>query len=83
MSRMNFSTHVMNVFNDMNTSYDEIKNLMFDLYKGELDEGISKKDAEDKLREMSLKIFGLTKDAKKRERIRAYSVDSSLMLSRR
>lgn len=72
MSRMNFSTHVMNVFNDMNTSYDEIKNLMFDLYKGELDEGISKKDAEDKLREMSLKIFGLTKDAKKRERIRAY-----------
>ena len=56
----------------METSYDEIKNLMFDLYKGELDEGISKKDAEDKLREMSLKIFGLTKDAKKRERIRAY-----------
>ena len=30
MSRMNFSTHVMNVFNDMNTSYEEIKNLMFD-----------------------------------------------------
>lgn len=72
MSRMNFTAHVMNVFKEMETSYDEIKNLMFDLYKGELDEGISKKDAEDKLREMSLKIFGLTKDAKKRERIRAY-----------
>lgn len=72
MSRMNFTAHVMNVFKEMETSYDEIKNLMFDLYKGELDEGISKKDAEDKLREMSLKIFGLTKNAKKRERIRAY-----------
>lgn len=70
--RMNFSTRVMNVFAEMKTSYDEIKNLMFDLYKGELDEGITKREAEDKLREMSLKIFGLTKDSKKRERERAY-----------
>ena len=38
MSRMNFTAHVMNVFKEMETSYDEIKNLMFDLYKGELDE---------------------------------------------
>ena len=36
MSRMNFTAHVMNVFKEMETSYDEIKNLMFDLYKGEL-----------------------------------------------
>lgn len=70
--RMNFSARVMKVFEEMDTTYDEIKNLMFDLYKNELDEGISKKDAEDKLREMSLKIFGLTKDSKKRERERAY-----------
>ena len=34
MSRMNFTAHVMNVFKEMETSYDEIKNLMFDLYKG-------------------------------------------------
>lgn len=72
MSRMNFSAKVMNVFAEMNTSYDEIKNLMFDLYRDELDEGITKKEAEDKLREMSLKIFGLTKDSKKRDRERAY-----------
>lgn len=72
MHRMNFSTKVMNVFAEMNTSYNEIKNLMFDLYRNELDEGITKKEAEDKLREMSLKIFGLTKDSKRRERDRAY-----------
>lgn len=72
MPRMNFSTRVMNVFTEMETSYNEIKNLMFDLYRNELDEGISKREAEDKLREMSLKIFGLTKDSNKRERIRAY-----------
>lgn len=72
MKRINFSERIMNVFAEMQTSYDEVKNLMFDLYKGELDEGISKRDAEDKLREMSLKIFGLTKDSSVRERNRAY-----------
>lgn len=72
MNRMNFSTRVINVFAEMNTTYDEIKNLMFDLYKNELDEGITKREAEDKLREMSLKIFGLSKDASARERGRAY-----------
>lgn len=72
MGKMNFSAHVMNVFNDMKTSYDEVKNLMFDLYKGELDDGITKRDAEDKLREVSLRIFGLTKDSSRRERERAY-----------
>ena len=72
MRSMNFSAHVMNVFSDMKTSYEEVKNLMFDLYKGELDEGITKRDAEDKLREVSLKLFGLTKDSTRRERERAY-----------
>lgn len=72
MSRINFSERVMNVFAEMQTSYDEVKNLMFDLYKNELEDGVSKKDAEKKLREMSLKIFGITKDASVRERNRAY-----------
>ena len=69
---MNFSAHVLNVFDEMKTSYEEVKNLMFDLYKNELDDGISKREAEDKLREVSLKIFGLTKDSSRRERERAY-----------
>ena len=72
MRKMNFSAHVLNVFDEMKTSYDEVKNLMFDLYKNELEDGITKREAEDKLREVSLKIFGLTKDSSRRERIRAY-----------
>lgn len=72
MRRMNFSSRVLDVFAAMETSYDEIKNLMFDLYKNELDEGISKREAEDKLREMSRNIFGLTKDSTRRDRKRAY-----------
>ena len=72
MRKMNFSAHVLDVFSEMKTSYDEVKNLMFDLYKNELDEGITKREAEDKLREVSLKIFGLTKDSSRRDRERAY-----------
>lgn len=72
MNKMNFSAHVLNVFDEMKTSYEEVKNLMFDLYKNELDDGISKREAEDKLREVSLRIFGLTKDSSRRERERAY-----------
>ena len=72
MNKMNFSAHVLNVFDEMKTTYEEEKNLMFDLYKNELDDGISKREAEDKLREVSLKIFGLTKDSSRRERERAY-----------
>lgn len=73
MGKMHFSNRVMNVFSEMGTSYDEIKNLMFDLYKGELRDGITKAEAEDKIREVSLKIFGLTKDSSKRDRKRAYA----------
>ena len=39
MNKMNFSAHVLNVFDEMKTSYEEVKNLMFDLYKNELDDG--------------------------------------------
>ena len=72
MGKMHFNNRVINVFSEMGTTYDEIKNLMFDLYKGELSEGVTKKEAENKLREMSLKIFGLTKESSKRDRKRAY-----------
>lgn len=72
MRKINFTSRVLDVFAEMKTSYDEIKNLMFDLYRNELDEGVSKREAEDKLREMSLKIFGLEKDSSKRGRVRAY-----------
>ena len=77
MGKMHFNNRVMNVFSEMGTSYEEVKNLMFDLYRGELSDGITKKDAEDKLREMSLKIFGLTKESSKRDRKRAYEENSS------
>lgn len=72
MRKIYFSNRVTNVFSEMGTSYDEIKNLMFDLYKGELSDGITKAQAEDKIREVSLKIFGLTKESGKRDRKRAY-----------
>ena len=72
MGKMNFNSRTMNVFAEMETSYDDIKNLMFDLYKGELSEGITKAEAENKIREVSLKIFGLTKNSSKRDRKRAY-----------
>lgn len=72
MGKLHFSNRVLDVFSAMGTSYDEIKNLMFDLYKGELSDGITKAEAETKLREMSLNIFGLTKQSSKRDRKRAY-----------
>lgn len=69
---MIFSQHIIDVFAKNETSYDEVKNLMFDLYKGELDEGVSRREAEDKLRSLTREIFGLTKDSSKRDRKRAY-----------
>lgn len=72
MSKINFSSRVTGIFDRMETSYDEIKNLMFDLYRNELDEGITKKEAEEKIRNISLEIFGLTKDSTRRDRKRAY-----------
>ena len=72
MGKMNFNARTINVFSTMGTSYDEVKNLMFDLYKGELSDGITKAEAENKIREVSMNIFGLTKGASKRDRKRAY-----------
>lgn len=72
MRTINFSNRVLDVFSAMGTSYDEVKNLMFDLYKGELSDGITKAEAENKIREVSLKIFGLTKESSRRDRKRAY-----------
>ena len=72
MGKMHFSNRVIDVFSAMGTSYDEVKNLMFDLYKGELSDGITKAEAENKIREVSLNIFGLSKDSSKRDRKRAY-----------
>jgi len=72
MGKFNFSSRVTNIFEKMETSYEEVKNLMFDLYRNELDEGVTKKEAEEELRNFSLEIFGLTKDSSKRDRKRAY-----------
>lgn len=74
MRRLNFDAHVLSVFSEMGASYEDLKNLMFDLSNGELGEGVTKREAEDKLHEMTLKIFGLTEETvkSKRERERAY-----------
>ena len=72
MHTITFSQHIMNVFAKNETSYDEVRNLMFDLYKNELGEGVSKRDAEDKLRALTREIFGVTKDSSRRDRKRAY-----------
>ena len=76
--KMNFSAHVMNVFNEMETNYDEIKNLMFDLamgneiYDAESERVIPRQEAEAKLRSVCQKVFGVTADSSKRELKRAY-----------
>ena len=72
MKRINFSEHVMNVFSEMDTTYDEVKSLMFDLYNGELSEGMTKREAEDQLRSLSRKIFGVDENSSKRDREHAY-----------
>lgn len=69
---MRFSQHLIDVFSKNDTNYEEIKNLMFDLYKDELSDGVTRRDAEDRLRELTRDIFGLTKDSSKRDRKRAY-----------
>ena len=71
---MNFSQRILDVFAKNETNYEEVKNLMFDLYKGELDEGVSRREAEDKLRSLTKEIFGVTKDSSRRDRKRAYDL---------
>lgn len=56
MRKINFSNHVMNVFSTMETNYEEVKNLMFDLamgneiYDEESGRVVPKAEAEGKLR---------------------------------
>ena len=69
--RINFSNHVNNVFSNMGTTYDEVKNLMFDLYRGELSDGVTKREAEETLRDMTKQVFGLDADSSKRDIKRA------------
>ena len=77
MRKLTFSNHVMSVFNEMDTDYTSVKNLMFDLAMGNkiFDEDgieVSKHEAEEKLRSICQKIFGVTKDSSKRDLKRAY-----------
>ena len=62
MRKYNFSANVMNVFSEMDTNYDEVKNLMFDLAMGnEIFDGervVARAEAETKLRTVCKKIFG-------------------------
>ena len=72
MRKFSFSSRITNIFDKMAIAYEDVKNLMFDLYRNELGEGVTKREAEEKLRSISLEIFGLTKDSSKRDRKRAY-----------
>lgn len=78
MKKFNFSNHVMNVFSEMETNYDEVKNLMFDLamgneiYDEESGRVVPKVEAESKLRSICQKIFGVNENSSKRELKRAY-----------
>ena len=69
---MNFSQRTLDVFAKHETNYDEVKNLMFDLCNNELEEGMTKREAEESLRALTRDIFGLSKDSSKRDRKRAY-----------
>lgn len=78
MRKLNFSAHVMNVFSEMETNYDEVKNLMFDLamgneiYDEESGRVVPKQEAEAKLRSICQKVFGVNENSSKRELKRAY-----------
>ena len=77
MSKLVFSTNVMNVFNEYGIEYSDLKNLMFDLAMGyniydEDGKVVPNREAEAKVREISQKIFGIDKNSTKRDRKRAY-----------
>ena len=77
MRKINFSNHVMNVFNESNADYESIKNLMYDLavgneiYDAESNRVISKSEAEDNLRTFVQKVFEVNQDSSKRDLKRA------------
>lgn len=66
-----FSERVNNIFSNMGTTYEEIKNLMFDLYRDELSDGVTRREAEETLRNLSRQVFGLDENPTKRELERA------------
>lgn len=78
MHKLVFSNHVLSVFNEAGTEYEQLKNLMYDLAMGNeiYDEAsgrvIPKREAEETLLNVSRKIFGITKESTKRDRKRAY-----------
>ena len=78
MKNLNFSANVINVFNEMGTDYDQVKNLMFDLavgneiYDEESGRVVPKAEAEAKLRSICQKIFGVNEKSTKRELKRAF-----------
>lgn len=82
MSKMNFDVRVMEVFNDMQTDYDEINNLMQDValgrevYDSETGEVISAKEANDTIREFSLKVLGIN-DPKNSKEVRRAMRDNA------
>lgn len=65
MKLLTFSEHVNGVFAAMNTNYDAMNNLMQDvalgreIYDAETDRVISKKEANDKIYQFSLKLLGI------------------------
>lgn len=69
---MNFSKHVLDVFAANETNYEDLKKLMIDYTKGgDLADGITRSEARDKIYDISLQIFGLTKDEAKSPDARA------------
>lgn len=78
MKNLNFSANVINVFNEMGTDYDQVKNLMFDLavgneiYDEESGRVVPKAEAEAKLRSICQKVFGVNEKSTRRELKRAF-----------
>lgn len=72
---LTFSEHVNGVFAAMNTNYDAMNNLMQDvalgreIYDAETDRVISKKEANDKIYQFSLKLLGIN-DVRDKKQVR-------------
>lgn len=77
MSNMNFSQHVLNVFANHQITHEQITQLMTDvalgreIYDPVTGKTISKAEANDKIYNFSLEVFGLSKNDKKKDIRRA------------
>lgn len=69
-----FNKHVMEVFASNDIKYDDFRNLMMDYVKGSFSNNVSKSKANDKIRDISLQLFGLNKDTVKNERDRKRAI---------